>query len=92
MTTELDNVVDTDLINFDMLEDSIASPANPTLASMVGAIDELSEDTVRRMIVVAFQPMSDTQLCQAFQSTDGLSGNPIADLLVIAAEERGLVL
>ncbi len=64
--------------------------SNATLSKMVDAADELSEDTVRRMVVAAFEDWADKELCQAYHSTDGEPGNPLADLLAVAAEERGL--
>jgi len=63
---------------------------NPTLARMVQAINELSEDSVRRMIVAAFGSLSDSALTEAYLNTDGEPGNQIADLLEIAADERGI--
>ena len=64
--------------------------ANPTLSRMIGAVDEGSEIPVRRMVVAAFEDWADKDLCQAYHSTDGQPGNPIADLLAVAAEERNL--
>ena len=90
MSNELEEVMDGELINFDVLDDLTPSRVNLTLARMVDAIDELSEDTVKRMIVAAFQPMSDTDLCQAYQSSDLQHSGPLAELLAVAAEERGL--
>ena len=63
---------------------------NPTVDRMVEAIDELSEDSARRMIVAAFEGLSDSALAEAYLDTDGEPGNPIVDLLAIAAEERGV--
>lgn len=62
----------------------------PTLARMVEAIDELSEDTARRAIVAAFGSLSDSALAETYLDTDGEPGNPIADLLAIAVEESGV--
>ena len=94
MSTELDQIMAGETINFDALIDPALNPAlspeNATLARMVDAIDELSEDSVRRVIQAAFQGMSDKELCQAYQSTHGQPGNPMADLLKIAAEARSL--
>lgn len=63
---------------------------NPTLSRMVEAIEELSEDTVRRLIGAAFERMSDADLRGAYLATDGEPGDPIADMLAIVAEDRGL--
>jgi hypothetical protein len=63
---------------------------NPTLARMVEAIDEISEDTARRMIAAAFEGLSDDELRGAYMASDGEPGDPFADLLAVAAEERGI--
>ena len=63
---------------------------NPTLARMVDAIDEISGDTARRLIASAFETMTNDEICSAYQATNGQPCNPIADLLAVAAEERGI--
>jgi hypothetical protein len=63
---------------------------NPTLANMVDAIDEISEPTARRLIAAAFETMSDEELADAYEATDGQPGDPIVDLLAVALEERGI--
>lgn len=62
----------------------------PALARMVEAIDELSEVTARQAIVAASEGMNDSAVAEFYLNTDGEPGNPIADLLAVVAEERGL--
>lgn len=58
---------------------------NPTLDRLTMA---LTENGAKAAVRIIFQLSTDEELRAAWEATDGLPGNPVADLLAVELERR----